>query len=628
MEVIDGAGVFVGRPYLTVITDVATRSIVGFCLTLEKPSVLSVALCLAQAMCPKDTWLAARNLNHAWPMFGRPQLLVTDSAMEFKGHAFQRGCDDYGIRIRYRDRGRVHQGGVVERLLGKLNAVLATYPGSSGRSVAHRDEYPSERHTCVSFADLERCVALAVIDHNLQENSKTLKVPMTEWQRNATALPRNDDAPQRVLLSFLPGTERQLSPQGISMFAMHYYSPWLSAIVPERDRLGRLEVRYDPRDISHVYVRDPETRQFRPVERRDGQLTSVTLWEHEAERTRRRAANHRSSTEKVAIRRDGKALCGHEAAGAVARRASPAPEEPLAGGGLVAMVDHLLEHVRPYLDRDQEERIAYIRAPRWIGHHAAQDSHRRLAELLLRPPSLRTQGLMLVGPYANGKTMIAERFAVEHLRTSPKQRVWIAQTREGAGLGHFYASILQALRAPGADMWNLGRKAEQLDHLLASVRPRVLIFGEFHNALRGRARDVEAVFAFLRRIGRQYDISPVLIGEVAVCDFINATSEMASRFDLVAVPRWQYDENYLMLLDSLEAALPLAKSSDLSTEPLARLIFSLSEGLIGEIVTIVTKAAVAAIRSGSERITKTGIDELHHVPVSQRRSRALRESLL
>nr|WP_210309522.1 TniB family NTP-binding protein [Brucella tritici] len=295
---------------------------------------------------------------------------------------------------------------------------------------------------------------------------------------------------------------------------------------------------------------------------------------------------------------------------------------------MVAIVDHLLEHVRPYLDRDQEERIAYIRAPRWIGHHAAQDSHRRLAELLLRPPSLRTQGLMLVGPYANGKTMIAERFAVEHLRTSPNQRVWIAQTREGAGLGHFYASILQALRAPGGDMWNLGRKTEQLDHLLFSLKPRVLIFDEFHNALRGRARDVEAVFAFLRRIGRQYDISPVLIGEVAVCDFINATSEMASRFDLVPVPRWQYDENYLMLLDSLEAALPLAKSSDLSTETLARLIFSLSEGLIGEIVTIVAKAAIAAITSGTERISKANIDALRYVPISQRRNSPLRQSLL
>ncbi|AYG61814.1 TniB family NTP-binding protein [Rhizobium jaguaris] len=292
------------------------------------------------------------------------------------------------------------------------------------------------------------------------------------------------------------------------------------------------------------------------------------------------------------------------------------------------MPDHLLDHVRPYLDRSREERIAYIRAPRWIGHQVAKDSRRRLAELLSRPQSLRTHGLMLIGPYANGKTMIAERFAVEHLRNSSEQRVWIAQTREGAGLGHFYASILQALRAPGGDLWDVGRKAEQLDHLLATLKPRVLIFDEFHNALRGRARDVEAVFAFLRRIGRQYDISPVLIGEVAIYDFINATSEMASRFDLVAVPRWQYDENYLMLLDSLEAALPLARNSDLSNQPMARRIYSLSEGLIGEIVGIVTKAAVAAIKSGAERITKAGIDELHHIPISQRRNSALRESLL
>lgn len=42
VEVVDGAGVFVGRPYLTIVTDVASRVILGFCLTLEKPSILSV----------------------------------------------------------------------------------------------------------------------------------------------------------------------------------------------------------------------------------------------------------------------------------------------------------------------------------------------------------------------------------------------------------------------------------------------------------------------------------------------------------------------------------------------------------------------------------------------------------
>lgn len=302
VEVVDD-GTFVGRAYLTIVTDVATRCILGFCLTLEKPSALSVALCLAQAMCPKEPWLAARDIEHGWPMFGRPRSLVTDSAKEFKGSAFQRGCEDYGIRIRYRDRGRVHQGGVVERLLGKLNAVLATQPGSTGRSVADRDQYPAERRARLSFADLERCITLAVIDHNLQENARTLTVPATEWERQARDLACFDDEPLRILLAFMPGSERRLSPQGVSMFALDYYSPWLGALVPQRDRLGKLDLRYDPRDISHIYIRDPETREFRPVGRRDGTVAPTTLWEHDADRWRRRAANARTDVERVTLRR-------------------------------------------------------------------------------------------------------------------------------------------------------------------------------------------------------------------------------------------------------------------------------------------------------------------------------------
>lgn len=257
VEVVEDGGTFVGRAYLTIVTDVATRCILGFCLTLEKPSALSVALCLAQAMCPKEKWLAARSIEHGWPMFGRPRLLVTDSAKEFKGNAFQRGCEDYGIRIRYRDRGRVHQGGVVERLLGKLNSVLATQPGSTGRSVADRDQYPAERRARLSFADLERCVALAVIDHNLQQNARTLRVPASEWDRQVHELVRFDDDPMRVLLAFMPGTERRLSPQGVSMFALDYYSPWLGELVPQRDRLGKLELRYDPSATSMPAIPRP-----------------------------------------------------------------------------------------------------------------------------------------------------------------------------------------------------------------------------------------------------------------------------------------------------------------------------------------------------------------------------------
>src|SRR5690606_20726618 len=269
----------------------------------ERPSVLSVGLCLAQMMCPKDAWLAARHLDHNWPMFGRPQVLVTDSAKEFKGRAFLRGCEEYGIRIRYRDRSRVHEGGVVERLLGKLNSVLACYPGSTGRSVADRDQYPAQKCARLSFAELECCVALAIIDHNLHQNLRTLKVPAREWQKYARTMPLSRDEPAQVLLTFLPGAERRLTQQGVSMFALDYYDHWLGPLISRRDRLPKLEVRYDPRDISHIYVRDPETLQFRPVKRRDGLKTSLTLWEHRADRVYRRGINDQSEIGKVARRR-------------------------------------------------------------------------------------------------------------------------------------------------------------------------------------------------------------------------------------------------------------------------------------------------------------------------------------
>jgi putative transposase len=304
VEIIDGAGAFVGRAYLTILVDVFSRCILGFCLTLEAPSTLSVALCLAHAICPKEAWLESRGVAHAWPTLGRPKQIVTDSAKEFRGAAFQRGCAEYGVSIRHRNRGCVHEGGVVERLLGKLNGVIGRHDGATGRSIEDRDGYPSEKRACLTFADLERCVALAIIDHNNQMNEKTLKVPLDEWRAHVGDQSEAVDFSEAVLLNFLPGVQRRLTPQGVELFALHYYAPWLGVLVPERDRIGTLEIRYDPRDISRIYVRDPGDSAFRVATRRDGVTTPLTLWEHRRDRREQRAAASRTTTEKIAITRE------------------------------------------------------------------------------------------------------------------------------------------------------------------------------------------------------------------------------------------------------------------------------------------------------------------------------------
>ncbi len=176
---------------------------------------------------------------------------------------------------------------------------------------------------------------------------------------------------------------------------------------------------------------------------------------------------------------------------------------------------------------------------------------------------------------------------------------------------------------------DLAAKEAQLHHLLDQLKPSVLLFDEFHTVLKGRKRDVEAVFACLRRLGREHNIASVLVGEVAIYDHINATDEMASRVHLCAVPRWQIDDEYLSLLDALESAIPLALPSGLAEPETASTIFALSEGLIGEIVGIITAAAVQAVQDGSERITAETVRRLGYEPLSKRRTnRAVRDGLV
>ena len=64
----------------------------------------------------------------------------------------------------------------------------------------------------------------------------------------------------------------------------------------------------------------------------------------------------------------------------------------------------------------------------------------------------------------------------------------------------------------------------------------------------------------------------------------------------------------------------------MSEESLAREIFRLSEGLIGEIVAVITAAAVVAARTGADGGLR--IAALDYAPVSRRRGARAREALL
>jgi putative transposase len=98
-----------------------SRAVLGFSVSLEAASTLTVATCLAHACLPKDEWLARRDLPRVhWPVWGRPAILEYDQGPENEARGIQRGLRRYGIEAKIRPKGHPEQHGTIERLIGTM----------------------------------------------------------------------------------------------------------------------------------------------------------------------------------------------------------------------------------------------------------------------------------------------------------------------------------------------------------------------------------------------------------------------------------------------------------------------------------------------------------------------------
>ena len=102
------------RPYLTLAIDVFSRMIVGFHVSYDPPSAVSVGLCLSQAILPKDLLLAEMDISTPWPCWGIPTTVHADNAKEFRGAMLTKACKQYDINLEWRPVGRPHFGGHIE----------------------------------------------------------------------------------------------------------------------------------------------------------------------------------------------------------------------------------------------------------------------------------------------------------------------------------------------------------------------------------------------------------------------------------------------------------------------------------------------------------------------------------
>jgi hypothetical protein len=288
---------------------------------------------------------------------------------------------------------------------------------------------------------------------------------------------------------------------------------------------------------------------------------------------------------------------------------------------------HLHPATRPFADESADARIRRIRTDRWITYARAEMALSSIEDLLSFPKRTRMPNLLVVGPTNNGKTMIVEKFRRMHPSTEANATedgiarvpVLKIQMPPGPDERRFFGAILDALAFPFAPSDRVARRQDAALRLMRSTGVSLLIIDEIHNLLSGTQVHQRRMLNLLRWLGNELQIPLVGAGTAEALRAIQSDDQLANRFEPVGLPPWKDGDEYRQLLRTLEALLPLRRASHLAKSELAGKILSAAEGILGEVVTIVTRAAVLAVTTGTEAISAKMIAASGFISPSQRR---------
>jgi len=287
----------IGRPWVTLAIDIATRMVTGYYVALEAPSRLSVALCLTQAVTPKAEILAELECNVSWPAQGKPHSIHVDNGRDFRSHAFRSACAEWGINLVYRPPGSPHFGGHIERLIGTMMGAVHLLPGTTQSSVLAKGDYDAEGMATMTLSEFDRWFVLEICRYNNSIHSSLGCTPVAKWE--ALSAEMMGDIPfemEAFWVSFLPSELRKVRRDGIHLFQIRYWSDALAGHIGRGD--GRVVVRYDPRDLSVIWV-ELDGGRYVEARYRNLEIPPVSLWEYREAMRKARALGKSESNELV-----------------------------------------------------------------------------------------------------------------------------------------------------------------------------------------------------------------------------------------------------------------------------------------------------------------------------------------
>jgi type II secretory pathway predicted ATPase ExeA len=277
---------------------------------------------------------------------------------------------------------------------------------------------------------------------------------------------------------------------------------------------------------------------------------------------------------------------------------------------------HLPQDVRPIAALDAEARIAHIRAERWVQNPAADRVLGYLHEASTQPRRERMENILLIGESGMGKTMLIRKF----------ERQTAVAFDDGAGVQQrpvvvmlmphepteraFFVQLLQAMHAPAGGHLNSRYPVQAVVmRLLGELQTRLVVIDEINSVLAGTPRQQRIFLQLLRFMSNELRLAFVGVGVPEARHALLSDSQLRSRFTDVELLPWTDGEVLRGFVNRLAWSLPLREPSPVDSAKLRRLLVERTGGVTLGICKGLERAAIAAIRGGTERIGLESFDD-------------------
>ncbi len=264
----------IGRPYLTVGIDVASRYIWGYHAGWEPDDFQSVRSCMLNGIPPKPEPGPEDGNTHRQLSYGVPELGVLDNGKKWTGVNMTDAAMSIGMIVDECPVRAPWEKGTIESFFRTQSKGLGhQLPGTTFASLFERGDYDPMKHACISLTAFRRLLRIFLFDvygrrkhrGTAQTPGGPRRTPEALWREGEQAHPPDLQHNAEDVRIWLLNTEwRTIQSTGVDLYCLRYQS---SALTPLRNSHGtgfKFKVKIDYDDLSHIYVLDPDANK-RPI---------------------------------------------------------------------------------------------------------------------------------------------------------------------------------------------------------------------------------------------------------------------------------------------------------------------------------------------------------------------------